>query len=355
MTSIAPEVTTCAYPGCKNEPRAAEDGAGAKPKYCGQPDPLTGKPHEPGTAFRRRQELRQAGAAEGDDMDRPVSMATMRAAELRRGIQADIAGLTGKLAVLVEQLERAADPEMAERQVEAVQQEARQLVDAAETRAAQEALRRQDANNEAEEARIVALEAEERRQAAEDARGQAEQRAAEAQSEAERIREEAQARIAVAEEDRDSAIAAAEAAKAAAIRAADARAEQAEAQAQEAIAQARAEAEALVRAACEARDQALAQTAQAEQRAAAAEARAEAHAEDARAETARIREDAAREAGQLRADAARERDELRAGLEAQAQILEESRDDMRVRAERAERDLDAVRAELTRLRQEKEN
>ena len=103
-----------------------------------------------------------------------------------------------------------------------------------------------------------------------------------------------------------------------------------------------------MRAASEARDQALAQTAQADQRFAAAEARTE----DARAEAARIREDAARVAGQLRADAARERDELRAGLEAQAQILEESRDDMRGRAERAERDLDAVRAELTRLRQE---
>jgi colicin import membrane protein len=351
MTSTATEAATatCKYPGCENEPRAAEDGAGAKPKYCGQPDPLTGKPHGPGTAYRRRLELRQDGTAVDDDMGRPVSMATTRAAELRRGIKVDIAALTGKLAGLVEQLERAGDPESAEAEIEAVQRETRQQVDAAETRAAQEVRRRQDANTEAEEARIVVLEAEERRQAAEDARGQAEQRAAEAQAEAERIREETQARIALIEEDRDSAIEAAEAAKAAAVRAADARAEQAGARAQEAIAQIRAEAEALVRAAGEARDQALAQTAQADQRTAAAEARTE----DARAEAARIREDAAREAGQLRADAARERDELRAGLEAQAQILEESRDDMRVRAERAERDLDAARAELTRLRQER--
>src|SRR5690242_8929572 len=159
MIASTPEATAvrCAYPGCENEPRAAEDGAGAKPKYCGQPDPLTGKPHAAGTAFRRRQELRQDGVAEAEDLGRPVTMATARAAELRKGIQADIAALTDKLAGLVEQLKRAADPERAEVQVEAVQAEARQQVDAAEARAAQEALRRQEANAEAEEARIVAL------------------------------------------------------------------------------------------------------------------------------------------------------------------------------------------------------
>jgi len=53
----------------------------------------------------------------------------------------------------------------------------------------------------------------------------------------------------------------------------------------------------------------------------------------------------------VRADAARERDELRAALESRAQVLEESRGELRARAERAERDLDAARAELTRMRQ----
>ena len=53
---------------------------------------------------------------------------------------------------------------------------------------------------------------------------------------------------------------------------------------------------------------------------------------------------------QLRADAARERDELRAGaLESRAQVLEESRGELRAWAERAERDLDDARAELGRL------
>ena len=44
----------------------------------------------------------------------------------------------------------------------------------------------------------------------------------------------------------------------------------------------------------------------------------------------------------------REQDELRAALESRAQVLEESRGELRGRAERAERDLDAVRAELAR-------
>jgi hypothetical protein len=39
-------------------------------------------------------------------------------------------------------------------------------------------------------------------------------------------------------------------------------------------------------------------------------------------------------------------------MESRAQVLEESRGELRARAERAERDLDAARAELTRVRQE---
>jgi hypothetical protein len=64
----------CAYPGCENQPRPDEDGAGARPRYCGLPDPVSGKPHTALTSFRRRQELaRQGGdaAAEPDDLGRP--------------------------------------------------------------------------------------------------------------------------------------------------------------------------------------------------------------------------------------------------------------------------------------------
>ena len=64
--------------------------------------------------------------------------------------------------------------------------------------------------------------------------------------------------------------------------------------------------------------------------------RAQAAAEAAQAETKRVRADAERTLTQARADDARERDELRA--------------DLRARAERAERQADAYRAELDRLR-----
>jgi hypothetical protein len=57
----------------------------------------------------------------------------------------------------------------------------------------------------------------------------------------------------------------------------------------------------------------------------------------------------AAELEQLRTDAARERDELRAALESRAQVLEESRGELRGRAER---DLDSARAELAEMRRE---
>jgi hypothetical protein len=75
------------------------------------------------------------------------------------------------------------------------------------------------------------------------------------------------------------------------------------------------------------------------ERSAAAEARAQA----AAAETTRLRDDAAQELERVRTDAARERDEMRAALEARAGVLEESRGELRARAERAERELDRVR------------
>jgi uncharacterized membrane protein len=62
----------------------------------------------------------------------------------------------------------------------------------------------------------------------------------------------------------------------------------------------------------------------------------------------------AAELEQVRADAAREREELRGAMESRAQVLEESRSELRARterAERAERDLDAVKAELASVRQ----
>ena len=85
-------------------------------------------------------------------------MATARAAELRNGIRADMAALTGKLTDLAAQLDRAADPEAAAAQVEAVQAEAAQQVADAQAETAREAQRRQQAEADAEEARSAAVE-----------------------------------------------------------------------------------------------------------------------------------------------------------------------------------------------------
>jgi len=46
MVKASKKVLRCAYPGCENEPRPAEQG------YCGLPDPVTGEPHLALTGFR---------------------------------------------------------------------------------------------------------------------------------------------------------------------------------------------------------------------------------------------------------------------------------------------------------------
>ena len=120
---------------------------------------------------------------------------------------------------------------------------------------------------------------------------------------------------------------------------ADKRVADAQAERDAAIAKAQADAADRVRAAEEERDTARkaaavaeAVTGQAKQEA----TRAQAAVEAAQAATKRVRADAERTLTHARADNARERDELRA--------------DLRVRAERAEHQADAYRAELDRLR-----
>src|SRR5580658_1109032 len=161
MTGLTTLTSTCAYPSCDREPRATEDRAGAKPKYCGEPDPVTGKPHTALTAFRRRQELARhpGGTAEPADLDRPVTMATARAAELRAAVRADIAALTGRLTELAAQLDAAADPEAAAAQIEAVQAEAAQQIAQARADAARAAQLRHQAEAAAAEALSAASEA----------------------------------------------------------------------------------------------------------------------------------------------------------------------------------------------------
>src|ERR1017187_9636807 len=86
MARTTHQALVCAYPGCENEPRPGE--AGAKPKYCGLPDPVSGKPHTALSAFRRREELARQGGGKGD-----------RGVGVRSGIRADMAALTGSAAM----------------------------------------------------------------------------------------------------------------------------------------------------------------------------------------------------------------------------------------------------------------
>ena len=198
MTSTTPEATAvrCAYPGCENEPRAAEDGAGAKPKYCGQPDVLTGKPHDALTAFRRRQELARAAVTTTDaDTEQPVTMARQSGAEFLRQMR----DLAGKLADVTGRLTDAAatlgDTGAAEAEIESAQKAAEQRATAAEARAA-------EANRMRTEADEAATEMQAHLETAQARAREAHERLTEATAahaaELERIRAETQARIALA-------------------------------------------------------------------------------------------------------------------------------------------------------------
>src|SRR6266852_2598316 len=172
----APAAPTCAYPGCERPPRpGASEGRGSKPKYCDLRGEAGEYAHTAMTAFRARQALdrKAAGAPSPADLDRPVTMATARASELRAGLLADAAALVAKLTAAAEQLQAAADPEAAEAQIEAVQAEAVAQVADARGGLAREAQRRQQAEADAEEARAAAAEMDEQLQAAEAARAQA--------------------------------------------------------------------------------------------------------------------------------------------------------------------------------------
>src|ERR1017187_4715659 len=109
-----PAPPTCAYPGCERPPRpGAAGGGGNKAKYCDLRGESGEYAHTAMTAFRARAALdrRAAGGAPSPaDLDRPVTMATARASELRTGLLADAAALGAKLTAAAEQLQAAAAP-----------------------------------------------------------------------------------------------------------------------------------------------------------------------------------------------------------------------------------------------------
>jgi hypothetical protein len=300
---------TCAYPGCEQPTATPGSDRGAKPKYCDDPD------HNPLSAHRerRRREAEAKGQRAEETGGQPVTLGITRAAELVAALEKLTKQHADTLTRAITELREVGDIESAEAEVYAARTGADQRVAIAEARLAEEIQRRRDAESE--------------RAAAQADREQADDAAAQATARMEQLeRELAELRAATETEVRQvSERAATE------IR-------QARESVDRDISAVRAES---VRQVADAEDRA----GQAEQdaaRARQAEAAAVTRAEHAQAA-------AAEETARLRADHQHALDQLTTATTARVSALEETRDSLRVRAERAETDLDAARVENRRL------
>ena len=299
----------CAYPGCDQPPAAPGSDRGAKPKYCDDPG------HNPLSAHRerRRRDAEASGQRADETGGQPVTLGITRAAELVSALEKLTAQHAGTLARAVAELRAAGDLESAEAEVYAARTSADERVAAAEARLGEEIQRRRDAEAARDTARAD-------REQADDAAAQAITRMddlerelaglrAAAEAELRSTRASAATEIKQARESADRGISAARENAARQVADAEARAGQAEQDAN-----------------------------RARQTEAAAVTRAEHAQAAAAAETARIR-----------ADHQHALDQLTAATSARITALEETRDTLRTRAERAEAGLDAARTENQRL------
>lgn len=300
---------TCAFPGCDQPTATPESGRGAKPKYCDDPD------HNPLSAHRerRRREAETSGQRAEETGGHPVTLGITRAAELVTALEKLTVQHVDTLTRAIGELRAVGDIESAEAEVFAARTSAEERVATAEARLAEEIQRRRDAEAERDTARTD-------REQADDATAQAITRMDELERELADLR--------AATEQQVKSIRASTAAE---------------------IKQAREDA---------ARDISTAQD-----RAARQVAEAEAHAEQAEQDAARARQAeaaavtraehaqaaAADETARIRADPQQALDQLTAATNARITALEETRDALRIRAERAEADLDAARSENQQL------
>ena len=308
MASVTP-LQQCAYPGCAQAPAPPSSDRGAKPKYCADPD------HNPLSAHRerRRKEAEASGQRAGETGGQPVTLGITRAAELLTALDKLTAQHADTLNRAITELRAVGDIESAEAEVCAARASADQRVATAEARLAEEIQRRRDAETARDAARTD-------REQADDATAQAVTRMdaldrelagvrAAADQEIRRARDTAAADIGQAREDADRDVAAA-------------------------------------------RGQAARQIADAQERAAQAgqdAARARQGEAGAITRADRAQAAAADQAAQIRADHQRALDQLTAATTAQIAALQETRDALRIRAERAETDLDTVRAQYQQL------
>jgi chromosome segregation ATPase len=299
----------CAYPGCDQPPAAPGSDRGAKPKYCDDSG------HNPLSAHRerRRKDAEASGQRAEETGGQPVTLGITRAAELVNALEKLTAQHADTLARAITELRAVGDIESAEAEVYAARTSAEERVATAEARLAEEIQRRRDAEAERDTARAD-------REQADDATAQAITRMDDTERELAQLRAATEAEIHTV---RASAATETRQARDSADR--DISATRAQAARQVEDAEARAE-------------QAGQDAARARQSEAAAITRAE-HAQAAAAgETARVR-----------ADHQNALDQLTAATSARITALEETRDALRIRAERAETDLDAARTENQRL------
>ena len=300
---------TCAYPGCEQPTAAPGSERGAKPKYCDNDD------HNPLSAHRerRRREAEAKGQRAEETGGQPVTLGITRAAELVAALEKISKQHADTLSRAMTELREVGDIESAEAEVYAARTSADQRVATAEARLAEEIQRRRDAESERAAAQADREQADDAATQAAAHMEQLERELAELRTatdaEVRRTRDSAAEEIRQARESADRAISAARADAARQVADAEARAETAE------------------------RDAARARQAEA-----AAVTRSEHAQAAAAAETARIRDDHQHAL-----------DQLTTATNARIAALEETRDALRIRAERAETDLDTARTENQRL------
>jgi colicin import membrane protein len=300
---------TCAYPGCEQPTATPGSDRGAKPKYCDDPD------HNPLSAHRerRRREAETKGQRAEETGGQPVTLGITRAAELVAALEKITRQHADTLTRALTELREVGDIESAEAEVYAARTSADQRVATAEARLAEEVQRRRDAESERDTARADRDQADDAATQAvarmEELERELAQLRADTEQQVSGIRDSAAEQVRQAREDADRAISAARQDAARQVADAEARADQAE------------------------RD-----AARARQTEAAAVTRAERAQATAAEETARIRSDHRHALNQLTA-----------ATDARITALEETRDALRVRAERAEADLDTARADHQRL------
>jgi colicin import membrane protein len=302
----------CAYPDCDQPTAQPTSDRGAKPKYC------TDENHNPLTAHRerRRRQAEASGQRAEETGGQPVTIGLTRAAELVRTLEKLTAQHADALTRAVTELRSAGDVESAEAEVYAARTSADQRVAAAEARLAEEINRRREAETDRDQAQAD-------REESDEAASQAISRMDELTREVAALRTTTDEQL---RQLRDQA-------------AADV--QQARDTAQREIGKARDEAARQVTEATSQLRRAEQETTRAQQAEAAAIDRAD-----------RAQAQAAQEIARIRADAQRERDELHTATDAHLAALEETRAALRIRAERAEADLDTARAENQRLAQQ---